>query len=188
VAFASGTRRAEVGSPASKAAMTLLMERWPSAIDVDDLLETALERAAPFAGSVTIDEARRATLEDLFGGAMHGLIELHTQPPPCTHQPSDTPRAHPVAAFQAESGPLVVSAHHAMYELDALAVEVLKLSNGRRRREDMIETFVEWFQGGRLTLDKEGTPVTDLQAARVLLSDRVDTALATLRRSALLIA
>ena len=188
VAFSSGTRQAGVTSSASKAAFTVLMERWPCAIDVDELVETALERAAPFAGGRPIDDMKRGMLEDLFGGVMHGLIELHTQPPPCTHRISDTPRAHPVAAFQAEAGRIVVNAHHAMFDLDAMAIEVLKLADGRRRRADMIDVLVGWFETGRLSLDNDGTAVTDPHAARALLSDRVDAALATLSRSALLVA
>ena len=127
-------------------------------------------------------------MEDLFGGVMHGLIEVHTQPPPCTRGISSTPRAHPVAAFQAESGRIVVNAHHAMFELDAMAVEILKLADGHRRREDMIDVLVGWFENGRLALDKDDIPVTDPDAARALLSDRVSAALETLTRSALLVA
>ena len=187
VAFASGTRRAEVTSAASKAALKTLMDRWPRAIDVEDLIDTALRQAAPFATIASIDDITRAMLEDLFGGVMHGLIELHTQPPPCTNQISETPRAHPVAAFQADSGRIVVNAHHAMFELDAMAIEVLKLANGQRRRQDMIDAMAGWVQTGRLTLDQDGTPVTTAKAARALLEDRLDAALATLRRSALLL-
>ena len=188
VTFSSGTRRAEVASPSSKAALTELMERWPCAVDVAELLETAADRAIPFAGGQSREEMKRAMLEDLFGGVMHGLIELHTQPPPCTNRASETPRAHPVAAFQADTGRIVVNAHHAMFELDAMAVEVLKLSDGRRRREDVIGVLMEWFETGRMVLDTDGVPITDPHAARALLSDRVSAALETLTRSALLVA
>jgi hypothetical protein len=161
VAFSSGTRRAGVTSSASKAAFTVLMERWPCAIDVDELVETALERAAPFAGGQPIDDMKRGMLEDLFGGVMHGLIELHTQPPPCTHRISDTPRAHPAAAFQADAGRIVVNAHHAMFDLDAMAIEVLKLADGRRRRADMIDVLVggSRLDGCRWTTTAPPSPI-----------------------------
>jgi methyltransferase-like protein len=187
VAFTVGTRRAEVSSSASKAALKTLMDRWPRAIAVDDLIDTALRHAAPFATIDSIDDITRDMQEELFGGVMHGLIELHTQPPPCTNRISETPRAHPVAAFQAESGRIVVNAHHAMFELDAMAVEVLKLANGQRRRGDMIDVMAGWFQTGRLELDQDGTPVSSVTAARALLEHRLDAALETLRRSALLL-
>jgi methyltransferase-like protein/cyclopropane fatty-acyl-phospholipid synthase-like methyltransferase len=187
VAFTNGTQRAEVASPATKAALTLLMERWPCAIDVEDLCEIALDRAGQFSPGAAFDEMRRAMIEDLFGGVMYGLIELHTQPPPCTNRPSDTPRAHPVATFQAQSGNLVVNAHHTMFQLDALAVEALKLSDGRRRRDEMVDVLVEWFEAGRLELEDEGRTITDVQVARTMLSSRLEKALRTLTRSALLV-
>ena len=44
VVFTRGLRRAEVVSPATKAALTVLMEMWPRAIDVDELCGIALDR------------------------------------------------------------------------------------------------------------------------------------------------
>lgn len=167
VSFMSGSRRATVASPASKAALSVLMDCWPCAMDFDELLDAAFTRAAAFLDVGSAEEARRATMEDLFGGVMHGLIEVHTQSPPCTAQPSDLPRAHPVAAFQARSGPFVVNAHHSMYELDPLALQVLKMANGERHRDEMTTLLAERLEAGRQSLD---------------------AALATLTRSALLIA
>jgi methyltransferase-like protein/SAM-dependent methyltransferase len=187
VVFTNGKQRAEVTKPATKAALSVLMEMWPRAIDVDALSAIALERAAPLLAGTPVEEAWHAMLEDLFGGVMYGLIELHTVPPPCTNRPSDTPRAHPVAAFQAESGNIVVNAHHEMFQLDAMSLEVLKLSNGRRRRSDMLDILVEWLESGRLELEDAGQPITDREAARAMLSDRLEKALASLTRSAVLV-
>jgi methyltransferase-like protein/trans-aconitate methyltransferase len=187
VAFTSGTRRADVTSPASKAALTILMERWPCAIVFDDLIDGALQRTVPYMGEAPLGETRAAMIEDLFGGVMHGLIELHTQPPPCTNRPSDTPLAHPVAAFQAARGNLVVNAHHSMCQLDALAVEILKLSNGRRQRAEMFDVLVGSFEEGTLMLEEESRPITEPHTARTMLAERVEHALATLARSGLFV-
>jgi hypothetical protein len=153
VTFSSGGRRAEVASPASKAALTILMERWPCAVSADELIDAALERAAPYLGGAPMNETRTAMTEDLFGGVMHGLIELHTQPPPGTNRPSNTPLAYPLAAFQAERGPLVVNTRHAMHELDALTLDVLKVSNGNRTRDDIVAMLGSRLEAGRATLD-----------------------------------
>ena len=185
--FTNGKQRAEVTRPATKAALGVLMETWPRAIEVDALSAIALEGAAAFLDDTTVEDARSAMLEDLFGGAMYGLIVLHTQPPACTNRPSDTPRAHPVAAFQAQSGNLVVNAHHDMLQLEALSLEVLKLANGSRRRSDILDTLVEWFESGRLEMEDDGQPITNPGAAREILSDRLEKALTTLTRRALLI-
>jgi methyltransferase-like protein/SAM-dependent methyltransferase len=186
VVFSDGTRRAEIASSATKAALTVLMERWPCAIDFQELCDLAIARTASVPSSTSRDENRAAMIGDLFGGVMYGLIGLHTQAPHCTNQPSDAPRAHPVAALQARDGNLVVNAHHAMFRLDALSTEVLKLADGRRRRDELVDAFVERFERGGLTLEQGGAPVVDREAARAMLSERVEQALATLLRSGLL--
>jgi methyltransferase-like protein/SAM-dependent methyltransferase len=186
VVFTNGPKRAEIASPATKAALTILMERWPCAVGVAELCDEALERASRFPSPASLADTRLSMMEDLFGGVMYGLIEAHTQPPRCTNRASDTPCAHPVAAFQARSGHLVVNAHHTMFELDALAVEILKLADGRRTRAEMLDVLVDWFKTGRMQLEEDGRPITDLHAARTMLADRLDTGLASLTRSALL--
>jgi methyltransferase-like protein/SAM-dependent methyltransferase len=186
VVFTIGSKRAEISSPATKAALVVLMERWPCAIDVVELCELAIERATQSSTVASLQETRASMIDHLFGGVMYGLIEPHTQPPRCTNRPSDAPRAHPVAAFQARKGNLVVNAHHTMFELDALSTEVLKLADGRRRRDEMVDAFVDRFERGGLTLEQGGAPVTDREAARAMLSERVEQALATLLRSGLL--
>jgi methyltransferase-like protein/2-polyprenyl-3-methyl-5-hydroxy-6-metoxy-1,4-benzoquinol methylase len=160
VTFSSGTRRARVTSPGSKAALHLLMERWPCGVAADDLFEMALQRAAPYLDVASAGDMEAAMTEDLFGAVMHGLIDVRTQPPPCTNQPSNTPRAHPLAAFQAERGPLVVNAHHAMHDLDPLTRDVLTLSNGQRTRDEMVQTLGNRLDAGRATLDAAITALT----------------------------
>jgi hypothetical protein len=74
-----------------------------------------------------------------------------------------------------------------MIQLDALAIEVLKLSNGRRRRNDMLDTLVGWRESGRLVLEDDGGKIDNPVDARALLSDRLEKTLASLTRSAVLI-
>ena len=186
VVFTNGSKRAQIASPATKAALTMLMEQWPCAIEVAELCEVSMQRAGQSTSTATGEEVRASMMEDLFGGVMYGLIEAHTQPPRCTNRASDAPRAHPVAAFQARSGNLVVNAHHTMFQLDALALEILKLADGQRQRTDMLNQLVEWFEDGKMALEEDGRPITDLHAARTMLADRLEKGIATLTRSALL--
>jgi len=186
VVFTNGSKRAQIASPATKAALTILMERWPCAIDVTELCDLSIQRAGRSISTASSAEVRASMMEDLFGGVMYGMIEAHTQPPRCTNRASDAPRAHPVAAFQASSGNLVVNAHHTMFQLDALAIAILRLADGQRRRSDMLDQLVEWFENGTVQLDEDGRPITNLHTARTMLADRLEQAIATLTRSALL--
>jgi methyltransferase-like protein/trans-aconitate methyltransferase len=170
VTFTNGRQRADLTRPATKAAFAALTDAWPRAIAVDELCETALERVAAHLTDTSVDDARQAMLEDLFGGVMYGLIESHTEPPSCTNRLADMPRAHPVAALQAESGAIVVNAHHQMLELDPLCREVLRLA-----------------AAGSEESDEGRTAGADVADAGERLAARLEQALATLLRSAVFV-
>ena len=186
VAFWNGKQRADVTLPATKAALLILMDRWPEAVPVSELVPAALERARPFLGDTTPAEAERGVVGDLFGCVMYGMVSLHTVPPPCTAVLEDRPRAHPLSADYAEHGRQVVNAHHELMELDALSHEVLRLCDGMRTREAMLDSLVARFEQGGLTLQHENKPITEASLARKILADRLDRTLAHLLRSAML--
>jgi methyltransferase-like protein/trans-aconitate methyltransferase len=187
VTFTNGRQRADLTRPATKAAFAALTDAWPRAIAVDELCETALERVAAHLTDTSVDDARQAMLEDLFGGVMYGLIESHTEPPSCTNRLADMPRAHPVAALQAESGAIVVNAHHQMLELDPLCREVLRLADGRRRLAEMLDALEGSAAAGSEESDEGRTAGADVAAARERLAARLEQALATLLRSAVFV-
>jgi hypothetical protein len=101
---------------------------------------------------------------------------------------SKTPQAHPLAAYQARTGDSVINAHHKRVDLDALGREVLTLSDGTRRRSDVIEALIQRYEAGSLVIEVGGAPVATPEAARTVLSDRLETTLASLARSAVLVA
>ena len=168
MAFTRDSRRADVTNPATKAALALVMDMWPRAVDVDALCERAIDRAAPLLGGTPPAEAVRVMLDELFGAVMYGLLDLHTVSPPCVNRPSDAPRAHPVASFQAHAGSLVANAHHQVLDLDELSLAILKLADGVRTRGEMLAAL-------RDTLDPE------------LPDDRFEATLSTLVRNALFV-
>lgn len=187
VVFQKGQQRAEVSMPASKAALLLLMEAWPRAIELDELSDRALERAAPFLGDTSPDAVRLAMMSDLFGGVLHGMIRLHTHQLSCTNQPSDLPRAHALCAHQAETDRVVINAHHEMYKLEPLGVEVLKLANGERRRSDILDGLLAAAERGVITFDVPD-PVGMTEAKlRSRLERELERTIASLTRSAVLV-
>ena len=185
--FSSGRQRAEVSLPATKAAFALMGEAWPCPLPVEELCAAAVDRARPFLGEISAGDAYRALMGDLFGAVTHGLIEVHTQSPPCTNRPSATPRANGLAAFQAQSGTLVVNAHHQMVELDRLGAEVLKLADGERTRSDILDLLMRQVDSGEIVLEENGQPVTAPDAARAMVARRLDKTFASLARSAVLV-
>jgi methyltransferase-like protein len=187
VVFATVRHRAELTLPASKAALTLLMEAWPRAIDIDELSEAALERAAPFLSEASAGEARGAMMADLFRAVLHGMIRLHTQQLPCTNQPSDTPRANALAAHQAETGNAVVTAHHEVLRLEPLGVEILKLANGQRRRSEILDALVARGESDAIAHETRHESGMTPGARRARLEPELQRTIASLGRSAVLV-
>jgi methyltransferase-like protein/SAM-dependent methyltransferase len=143
VTFTDGARRAGVSAPATKAAFAILMDSWPRAVDFDELCARSLTRVAGLLGDAAIEEARAAMMTDLFGAVMYGVISLHTRQLSCVSTLSDRPRAHPVAAWLARTSDLIVNAHHAMVQLPATDLDLLRLSNGERSVEEISSSVPE---------------------------------------------
>jgi methyltransferase-like protein len=186
VGFSNGKQRATATRPASKAAFALLTEHWPRALAVDALCDLAMARATPFLDGASGD-SRDAMLGDLFGGVVYGMVETHTQPPRCTASPSERPGALPFAFHQSQQNSFVVNAHHDTCLLEGMALEVLKLCDGRRSRGDIVNELVGRHQNGTLQIDVDGRVVVSPDEARTVIGDRVQRALVSLTRDALLL-
>jgi hypothetical protein len=147
---------------------------------VDDLCAAALGRAERWLADTSPDEVRGGLLGDLFGGVMYGMVKPHTQAPPCTHAPSETPRAHPLTLFQAAYGEVVVNGHHEGVRLEPDAIAVLRLCNGTRPRHEIARALN--------AVSPEAPPEAQAATgAEPFDMERVDTILATLARRALLV-
>jgi methyltransferase-like protein len=118
---------------------------------------------------------------------MYGMVNLHTHPPNCTNQSSDRPKAHALAAYQARSSSQMVNAHHQMVQIDPLSAEVVKLANGKRTVDEILDVLVSQVAAGGITLEDDGHPVTTPSAARALLDRRLDRVLTDLTRAAVLV-
>jgi methyltransferase-like protein/predicted O-methyltransferase YrrM len=146
--FWNGRQRADAVLPASKAAFAIVTEAWPEAVSVADVCAAALERAAPFLASTPIEDARRALMGDLLGGVMYGMVRLHTRSPGCTRDVADVPRAHPLAAYQATLGRIVVNAHHEIVQLEAIEHAVLQRCDRVRNRDEIAADVVARVERG----------------------------------------
>jgi hypothetical protein len=186
VRFSNGRQSANVLNPAAKAAFGRLAEAWPMAVPVDELCDDAVSRAAAYQADVPPDRARATVLDDLLGAVMYGVVNLHTQPPPCTNRVTDRPHAHPVARSQAAGGTLVVNAHHQMVDLDPLAREVLLMADGSRPRAAMVSDVAQRTADGRTRGGSTDTPAGGGAPIGAIVADRVDAALTVLVRNALL--
>jgi methyltransferase-like protein/SAM-dependent methyltransferase len=185
VVFQIGKQRATVSLPASKAAFSLLTDAWPHAVDLDELAAGALLRAAPFIADAK--EAQHAMMGDLLQAVLYGMIRLHTQQLSCTNAPSETPRAHPLAAHLASQGTVVVNAHHEMVKLEPMGVEVVRLADGQRSRTELLDALVARVNSGALPIVVDSQRDMTESKIRRRLERELERTLASLTRSAVLV-
>jgi len=186
VTFRIGAQRADVSLVGTKAAFTILAERWPEAVDVDELCAMALDRATPYLRDTTAEETRRGIMGDLFGSVMYGMVNLHTYPPNCRSTLAERPRANRLAAYEATNGDIVVNAHHQVVEVDQLGREMLMLADGQRRGSDILDALMARVADGGITVEEQGEPVSDAHAARTIVSRLLERTLANLTRAAVI--
>ena len=124
---------------------------------------------------------------DLLRAALYGMVRLHTGQVSCTNRPSDTPRAHPLVAYQASLGPVVVNAHHQMVRLEPLGLEVVKLADGTRSRGEILETLIERANCGQIAVASDASAVGGDEAVRLILARELERTFTTLTGNALLV-
>jgi methyltransferase-like protein len=185
VVFQIGKQHATVTRPASKAAFSLLTDAWPQAVDLDELAAAALLRAAPFLADAK--EAQYAMMGDLLQAVLYGMIRLYTQQLSCTNAPSETPRAHPLAAHLAARSNVVVNAHHEMVKLEPMGVEVVRLADGQRSRIELLEALVARVNRGALPIVVDDQREMTETRIRRRLERELERTLASLTRSAVLV-
>lgn len=180
-------RRVTAELPLTHAALSVLGEHWPLALDQDTLLSLASERVASAPGGAHPGQQRDAMLQDLLHCYSSGALELRTWPVPCTHQVTATPRVSALAMHQARIGPLVTNQRHEPIMLDPLGRCLVEALDGSRDRVALLSRLSESVERGELQLDLHGWPLTDrLQKERVLAA-ALDQTLHVFKRGAMLV-
>lgn len=165
--------------PVAKGALVRLAQAWPSGI--------AFDRLASDLGLET--EERRALLAvTLLRCYLSGVVELHTRPPVCAVQAGARPVASPVARWQAARQARVTNLLHRAVELPDAERLLLRLLDGTRDRQGVLEALVDAVASGRFRLERDGRPLSDVAETRALLATWVDPMLDGFARAGLLLA
>ena len=129
----------ETDFPLAKAAMLILGEVWPQALQFSELVARSRARLGvrgPL-GEAKDDPEARALCEILLKSYGTGMVEVHTHAPPYATQVSQRPVASPLARWQVQQGDFVTSQFH-------ISIKV----------EDEIGRYLlSWLDG---TLDRKG--------------------------------
>ena len=191
VDFSLGKRSIQTASPASKAAIHELVDRWPLAITLDDL-KIAVERRLETAGVVHNyqgDQLRR----ELAGGMMEslatGILDFCVQrPTPTISNDRDRPLVSPLVRKQAGLGPNVTNLFHRNIALDNATRELVRRLDGTHRVEDLVPLFSSDLQQTMSSsfVDSGNQPAVAIQNVSAV-AEQIRRAIAALGDSGLLI-
>ena len=136
----------EVKHPLTKAALLVLNEQYPDAIDFDEL-STAAQELVRQAGNNLAAGDSNALQNDLFRLFSMQVVQCRTTPIRYPRIISERPRANGLALNQNASGlnPIAV-AHHASLQLDPFSSTLLSYLDGQHSRDQLVQLMVEATQ------------------------------------------
>ena len=184
-------------NPITKAALLELADSFPQPLPFDALVDAARQRLQPSAVVSPLAETRSAEAQALgadllqlyFGGALELWPQIRF---PLPQQIAARPTAYALARVQAQRVPAgsqgtVTGLRHDIIPLDAFAVRVVALLDGKHDRPAILDALEEFFAAGKLTIQRDGKPVTDAILRRGMLVTHLDDTLHRLRRAGLLV-
>lgn len=131
--------RLAIESPVGKAAMAILIERFPDRVAFPALVGDAMERVGSAAPAYDAAEAQVAAI--LLQGFCYSysLVELRTTPAAYALKPGERPRTPAVARRQVVGGyTAVTNLRHERVNVDALHSRLITLFDGTRTRAEAL--------------------------------------------------
>lgn len=176
----------ETAEPLAKAALQHLLGVFPAFVKFDDLLKIAEEKVDPDKRN-TAEANRQILAQDLLTAYAFGVTHMRTEAAPLLSSVSERPKASELARLQAKSQGWVTSQLHDMISLDGIFRRLIEILDGRKNRDELIESMVKLVEQDQLVVQKNGKMLKEGQELRDLLGEQIDWGLAGFARKALLV-
>lgn len=169
-------RTVTAGSAGTTRALRHLIGRYPASFDLASLQAAAGEEAAEEVG------------ETLFRMLLAGMVTPLSEPVEPVLELGDTPRATASARADAAAGATsTANLRHERVLLDAAAGVVLPLLDGHTDTAALTAALVDAAAAGRVTIARDGTPLTDRAELEEVAAPMVPRVLEGIRRAGLLV-
>lgn len=173
--------------PLTKAALVVLGECWPRAIELNALYTAARQRLVDTSCSDGSQDERTLLLGDLLHCYIANTVELHTWQADFTVNVSERPKISSLAAYQATLDHSTVNQRHEMGELDVFARKLIGFLDGSRDRSELLKALRHSVEKGDLAFRHDGNPVIAESALEQLLEKALDETLRRFANLALLV-
>jgi methyltransferase-like protein len=175
--------------PLTKAALTVLWEQWPRAIDLNTLFQEANWRLdePPGRRKAEIQKNRRVLADDLLHCYAANAVEFRTWQADFVTEVSKRPRVSGLASYMARKEQFAVNQRHLGVHLDPVALELVRLLDGTRDRPALIKHLSELVDNGTLVVKEEDNSSANAEKTKADMSEAVEEGLAKLAANALLV-
>jgi methyltransferase-like protein len=184
-----GGANAETAYPLTKAALKILNEYWPRAMDLNTLIDEATSRLKNLSIPASVDKQAniKVLLEDLLQCYTVNVVEFHTWQADFVTEISKMPTVGKIAAYQANSGSLVVNQRHEIVKLDPVSKALVKVLDGTRDHDELLEYLTQCAAEDEFVLEENGQKITETKKIKDALEAAMEKVLPTLATSALLV-
>ena len=175
-------------TPIAKVALLLAAELWPRALPFRTLLDASITRLGQ-TPDVTSRQQQGSTLAHFLLECFTStnMVELHLYPPTFTMDPAEKPLATPLARYQAQETGAVTTRRHERVSLNPAERHTLRLLDGTRDREALLQSLLDLVDTGVLAAQRDGQAVVDPVERRAIVEQTLNQILTQLGRSALLV-
>lgn len=176
--------------PLLKAAMTVLIDRWPGTVPFDELRREAraLLGDEPESPAVVEEDAAALALGLVNVYISSDLIELHAAPIAAPRAVADKPVALASARVRvAEGASGVANRRHELVKLTDVDQRLIPLLDGTRTRPELVDALTDRAVARDLHVQRDGATLTDRSELRTALTAVLDHSLKTLHDNALLV-
>lgn len=154
-----------IGHPLCKAAMVVLAEHWPHALDFDMLVAKAWSRLPDHMWNLQDEHVLAATLLKMYTYNTH-LVQFRIHTYPFGNATDDYPTARPLARLQAQHERVVTNLLHERVKLDETQQAIVRLLDGTHDRAalceaipgltaDKVEEQLLWLAGKAILVARE---------------------------------
>lgn len=180
---------AETVFPLTKAALVVLGERWPRAVDVDTLAQEAnlILDSAKVPYEADGQENQKILAQDLLHCYSINLVEFHTWQADFVTKVSEKPRVSRLAAYLSGQDRPVVNQRHETVNLDLVSRELVCVMDGTRDHAGLLKRLDEIVEDGSLVVREDSERLKGGTKLRSALKEILEQTLVKLAGAGMLV-
>lgn len=177
--------------PLIKGAFLHMAEIWPQAVKFEDLLSNAVSRITKDAivqGSADLEAQKQLLGTDLLTAYAANLVVFRAEKADFVTEISERPKASELARAQAPNQNFVTNQLNEPIVVDAFAIALLNVLNGKRDHGQILDELVEKVRKGQLSVQKDGKNIADNAQLRQTLEPIMKECMEKMAKAAVLVA